>query len=165
MAESDSKLEVKLEEIERKIEEYTSSKGLSETNKVSIDEVREYLEMDRKELRSLSEEDCGEVAWVLGQTSLSIQRELNEQSAIIKWLEAQITKTIMPSINNYKAYSYVERKDAAVYDNTYAIEANRLKVRAEMRTTSLQYIAQEIKNLSSIILGIRDTKRRYKENA
>lgn len=157
-------LDNKLVEIEKSINEYTNAFGIF-NQELSLEEIKQYLAMDRKSLRSLSEEDCGEISWVLGQTALSIQKEINKQTAITKWLEAQINKTIAKQLNNYKAYSYEERKLCAINDNEYTTKASQLKVRAEMRISSLQYMSQEIKNLSSSILSIKDTKRRYKENA
>jgi hypothetical protein len=165
MGESDNGLEKKIEEIEAKLQEYTASKGVAKNNKLQYKDIEEYIQMDRKELRSLSEEDCGEIAYLLGQTSLEVQREINEKMAISKWLDAQITRTVADLTCNYKNYSYEGNRNAAIKDNDFARKANDLKTRIDVRVMSLQYIAQEVKNLSSIILSIRDTKRRNNQNA
>lgn len=165
MAEPDNSLDKKLAEVEAKLHEYTTSKGVGPNKKLQYKDIEDYIQMDRKELRGLSEEDCGEIAYLLGQTSLELQREINEKTAVSKWLDGQIIKAVSSQVNNYKNYSYEGNKNAAINDNDFASKANTIKNRYDVRILSLQYLAQEVKNLSSIILSIRDTKRRHNQNA
>lgn len=158
-------LNEKIKKVDAFLVKYAEEKGIFENKKLNIEEVKGYLQMDRNELRALSAEDCGEISYIVCQLALEIQREVNKQTAMEKWADAQINKAIADTITNYKIYNYDGQKQAAIKDNEYARKCLEVKMNAAIRVTDLQDMAKEIKNLGSILLDIRYTKIRFKENA
>ena len=158
-------LNEKIKKVEAFLTKYAEERCIFENKKLNIEEVKGFLQMDRNELRALSAEDCGEISYIVCQLALEIQREFNKQTAIEKWADAQINKTIADTITNYKIYSYEGQRQAAIKDNEYARKCLEVKTNASIRVTDLQSMAYEVKNLGSILLDIRQTKTRYKEHA
>jgi len=158
-------LEDKIKKVEGFLQKYAEERCIFENKKLNVEEIHGYMQMDRQELRALSADDCGEIAYLLGQLALEIQREVNKQTAIEQWLEAQINKTVADLVTNYKIFSYEGQKHAAIKDNEYARKCQDTKMNAIVRIKQLNYMSQEIKNLSGILMDIRQTKMRYKDNA
>jgi hypothetical protein len=158
-------LDEKIKKVEAFLTKYAEERCIFENKKLNIEEVKGYLQMDIDELRKLSAEDCGEISYIVCQLALEIQREVNKQGSMEKWADAQINKTIADTISNYKIYNYEGQKQAAIKDNEYARKCSEVKVNAGIRITDLQSMAYEVKNLGSILLDIRQTKMRFRENA
>jgi len=158
-------LDDKIKKVDAFLQKYAEERCIFENKKLNTEEIKGYLQMDRVELRALSADDCGEISYLLGQLALEIQREINKQTAIEKWLDAQINKTVADLVGNYKIYNYEGQKQAAIKDNEYARKCQEAKMNAVVRVSQLNYMSQEIKNLSGILMDIRQTKMRYKDNA
>lgn len=158
-------LDEKIKKVDAFLTKYAEERCIFENKKLNIEEVKGYLQMDRNELRALSAEDCGEISYIVCQLALEIQREVNKQNAMEKWANAQIDKTIADTISNYKIYNYEGQRQAAIKDNEYARKCLEVKVNAGIRVVDLESMAYQVKNLGSILLDIRHTKTRYKENA
>jgi hypothetical protein len=122
------------------------------------DELNNYLTMDRKSLESLSPEDCGQIAYRLGQYAFYIQRTINRETARYNWADETIKEVIADELNNYKGYGYVEKSIQAIKHNDKAEALNAIKKYAKQRTDRLLYIATSIKNLSDILLSIQRNK-------
>ena len=114
--------------------------------------------MDRKSLESLSPEDCGQIAYRLGQYAFYIQRTINRETARYNWADETIKEVIADELNNYKGYGYVEKSIQAIKHNDKAEALNAIKKYAKQRTDRLLYIATSIKNLSDILLSIQRNK-------
>lgn len=154
-----SKLEKRIAEVDNNLELYLNSLGVSENKKIKIDEIKEYLEMDRHELKKLSETDCLEIAYRLAQLSLEIQREHNRLTAKSKWAESQIKKLIADKVGGFKGYSYEERFHAAVKENDVASKLNVMVIDFNLKANSITFIANEIKNLANILQNLQREKR------
>jgi hypothetical protein len=158
-------LNEKIKKVDAFLVKYAEERCIFENKRLNIEEVKGYLQMDRNELRALSAEDCGEISFIICQLALEIQREVNKQNAMEKWADAQINKTIADTISNYKIYNYEGQRQAAIKDNEYARKCLEVKTNASIRVVDLESMAYQVKNLGSILLDIRHTKTRYKENA
>lgn len=124
----------------------------------SDQELQHYLSMSRDVLEKLTPEQCGEIAYRLGQFSFHIQRTINRENARFNWAEETIKEIIANDINNYKGYGYVEKSLQAIKNNSKASSINKIKKYAKQRSDRLCYLANGIKNLSDIIISIQKNK-------
>jgi hypothetical protein len=145
------------------LDEYENSISLSKylPEALPSDELNSYLTMNRNDLEKLAPEDCAQIAYRLGQYSFHIQRTLNRELARYNWAEETIKETIADEINNYKGYGYVEKYYQAVRHNDKALSLSNIRKYAKQRSDRLGYLANNIKNLSDIILNIQKTKVKH----
>ncbi|NDB60579.1 hypothetical protein EB001_19345 [bacterium] len=142
------------------LDEYEQSIGLPiyKNDLLPESELNEYLTMNRDSLEKLNPEDCAQISYRLGQFSFHIQRTLNRELARYNWAEDLIKETIADEINNYKGYGYVEKSGQAIKHNERALSLNNIKKFAKQRSDRLSYLANNLKNLSDILLSIQRNK-------
>ena len=121
-------------------------------------ELQDYLTMNRDVLEKLNPEDCAQIAMRLAQFAFHIQRSVNREIARHNWAEETIKEVIANEINNYKGYGYVEKSYQAIAGNERASALNNVKKYAKQRIDRLSYIANNLKNLSDILIAINKTK-------
>lgn len=142
------------------LDEYESGIGLPayQADAVPSSELNQYLTMPRDELEKLNPEDCAQISYRLGQFSFHIQRSINREIARHNWAEETTKEVIADEINNYKGYGYVEKSHQAIKHNEKASSLNNIKKYAKQRSDRLSYLANNIKNLSDILLSIQRNK-------
>lgn len=142
------------------LDEYENSIGLSEysNNIVNNAEINQYTSMSRDEIEKLNPEDCAQISYRLSQFAFYLQRSLNREIARYNWAEESIKEVIADEVNNYKGYGYIEKSLQAIKHNEKASGLNSIKKYAKQRSDRLQYLANNIKNLSDIMLSIQKTK-------
>lgn len=146
------------------LDEYEQSISLpvySNTYGVTEQEINTYLSMNRDEIEKLSPEDCAQISYRLAQFAFHVQRSINREIARQNWAEDAMKETIADEINNYKGYGYLEKSLQAVKHNDKAQALNNIKRYAQQRTDRLSYIANNLKNLSDIMLAIQKTKVKH----
>jgi hypothetical protein len=124
-------------------------------------ELQDYLTMNRDAIEKLAPEDCAQISMRLGQFAFHIQRTLNREIARHNWAEETIKEVIANEINNYKGYGYVEKSYQAIMGNERANTLNNIKKYAKQRMDRLGFLANNIKNLSDILLSIQRTKVKH----
>jgi hypothetical protein len=142
------------------LDEYENGIGLPVYNAeaLSSSELNNYLTMSRDELEKLGPEDCAQISYRLGQFSFHIQRSVNRELARYNWADEVIKETIADEVNNYKGYGYIEKAQQAIKHNDKATALNNIKKYAKQRSDRLSYLANNIKNLSDILLSIQRNK-------
>ena len=145
------------------LDEYEKSIGLSEYKDGSMpsDELNEYTTMNRDMIEKLTPEDCAQISYRLAQYSFHIQRTINREIARYNWADETIKETIADELNNYKGYGYVEKSGQAIKHNDKAQALNKIKVYAKQRSDRLSYLANNIKNLSDILLSVQKSKVKH----
>lgn len=138
------------------LDEYETSVGMPKyvSDSMPESELNHYLTMSRDSLEKLTVEDCGQIAYRLGQFAFHIQRTINRETARFNWAEETIKEIIADDINNYKGYGYVEKSSQAIKHNDKASSLQKIKKYAKQRSDRLTYIASSVKNLSDILLSI-----------
>lgn len=149
-----------LEYWDKILDEYEQSIGLSlhNNNTETSNELNEYLTMTRDVIEKLTPEDCAQIAYRLGQMSFHIQRTLNREIARHNWAEDTAKMVIADELNNYKGYGYIEKFYQAVKNNDRASSIYKIQKYAKQRMDRLSYLANNLKNLSDIILSIQRNK-------
>jgi hypothetical protein len=145
------------------LDEYEKTLGLSSYSPTLLPEteLNSYLSMNRDELEKLTPEDCAQIAYRLAQFAFHIQRTINREIARYNWAEENIKETIADEINTYKGYGYIEKSQQAIKHNDKASSLNNIKKYAKQRTDRLSYLANNIKNLSDILLSVQKTKVKH----
>lgn len=128
---------------------------------VTEQEINQYLTMNRNEVEKLTPEDCAQISYRLAQFSFHLQRTINREIARLNWSDESIKETIADEINNYKGYGFIEKSLQAIKHNDKASALNSIKKYAKQRIDRLSYIANNIKNLSDILLNIQKIKVQY----
>lgn len=153
-----------VEEWDKILDEYEKSIGLgSYLNNTQFDEaeLNNYFTMTRDYIEKITPEDCAQIAYRLAQYGFFIQRTLNREIARHNWAEETIKETIADEINNYKGYGFVEKSLQAIKHNDKAQALNKIKKYAKQRMDRLSYLANNIKNLSDVILAVQKTKVKH----
>lgn len=142
------------------LDDYEKGVGLPNYigDSISETELQEYLTMNRNVIEKLSPEDCAQISMRLGQFAFHIQRTINREIARHNWAEETIKETIAFDINNYKGYGYAEKSYQAIAGNDKAQALNKIKKYAKQRMDRLGYLANNLKNLSDILLSIQRNK-------
>lgn len=147
-------------EWDRILDEYETSVGVPKylSDALPETELNQYLTMSRDTLEKLTVEDCGQIAYRLGQFAFHVQRTINRETARFNWADETIKETIADDINNYKGYGYIEKSAQAIKHNDKASSLNKIKKYAKQRADRLTYLASSIKNLSDILISIQRLK-------
>lgn len=150
-------------EWDKVLDEYEQGIGISKyvSDSLPEDELNTYFKMSRDQIEKLTPDDCGQIAYRLGQFALHVQRSINRELARMNWAEETIKEVIADEVNTYKGYGYIEKSIQAIKHNERASALNKIKKYAKQRSDRLQYIANSIKNLSDIMLSISRTKVKH----
>lgn len=145
------------------LDNYEKGLGVPQYSQDSISEteLQEYLTMNRDILEKLNPEDCAQIAMRLGQFAFHVQRSLNREIARHNWADETIKEVIADEINNYKGYGYVEKSYQAIKHNEKASALNSIRKYAKQRMDRLGFLANNIKNLSDILLSIQRNKVKH----
>ena len=145
------------------LDNYEKGLGIPQYSQDSVSEteLQEYLTMNRDILEKLNPEDCAQIAMRLGQFAFHVQRSLNREIARHNWADETIKEVIADEINNYKGYGYVEKSYQAIKHNEKASVLNSIKKYAKQRMDRLGFLANNIKNISDILLSIQRTKVKH----
>ena len=150
-----------LEYWDKILDEYENSIGLPTLSVSQIEtseELNQYLTMSRDIIERLTPEDCAQISYRLGQMSFHIQRTLNREIARHNWAEDSTKTVIADELNNYKGYGYIEKFYQAVKNNDKANTLYKIQKYAKQRMDRLSYLANNLKNLSDILLSIQRNK-------
>tara|TARA_B100002019_G_C21274933_1_gene604909 strand:- start:10105 stop:10602 length:498 start_codon:yes stop_codon:yes gene_type:complete len=150
-----------LEYWDKILDEYENSTGLPNLSTSQIEnskELNQYLTMSRDVIEKLTPEDCAQISYRLGQMSFHIQRTLNREIARHNWAEDSAKMVIADELNNYKGYGYIEKFYQAVKNNDKANSLYKIQKYAKQRMDRLSYLANNLKNLSDILLSIQRNK-------
>lgn len=153
-----------VEEWDRVLDEYENSIGLgkySDVHNFTEDELNGYFVMSRDSIEKLTPEDCAQISLRLAQYAFFLQRTINREIARYNWAEESIKETIADEVNTYKGYGYIEKSLQAIKHNDKANGLNRIKKYAKQRMDRLSYLANNIKNLSDIIMAVQKTKVKH----
>tara|TARA_R110002012_G_scaffold72709_9_gene185681 strand:- start:52642 stop:53160 length:519 start_codon:yes stop_codon:yes gene_type:complete len=142
------------------LDEYENSVGLPTfLNEYRNIEATEYMHMTRGQIEKLSPQDCASAALILNELSFHVQRAYNREIARVNWAEDTIKSLIANDVQNYKGYSYAERLEQAVKNNSHASKLKRIKVYAKQRSDRMVFLSSSINNRSDIFLAIQRAKR------
>jgi hypothetical protein len=119
-----------------------------------------YLELTHEEISKMSAEQCGEAAGNIASYAIYIQRILNKERSILRWLEARINLEISPELNSYTGYySNEHRRAVAITNNAYAKELEEMRITSQMKVDMLEGLPYQMNQLCKVLLEVQATKR------
>ena len=157
-------LDERLQRLNTILDEYESKTGLGALTK--DEEVEKVLSLNYRILSSLSDEECGEMAFLMFQYAAYLQKENNRHSAVINWAKHYIDIEVGARVDQYagKFSSFEEKKVKIIADQTneYASKLSRVMMQAKVYYEETNFIANRVSQLGSCLLELQQTKRKNK---
>jgi len=150
----------KLFKIDTILDEYEKSVGLPACKSPGTeDELNKYFLMNRKEIESLTPEDCSEISVRLMQFGFYLQRLCNREKSRIIWVKQKLIEYIAKQLNSYDKFTKYDIKVALIIkEDNYAYDLQQILTYAEQRFTRLELLSLNIKNLSDVISSVKISK-------
>ena len=132
-----------MELVEQTLNEYEESCGLpSLKSPCEKDELEKYLLMNRDQIEKLSSEDCGQIAYRLGQFSFYLQRLHNREHARMAWATNKLNDTIATEIGSFDKFMKHDTKVSLIKQtNEFAKVVGQIVSYTEQRIQRLNFIA------------------------
>jgi|ETNvirenome_6_85_1030632.scaffolds.fasta_scaffold71466_2 hypothetical protein len=157
--ENTGKIESQWNEIDQLLNDYDERLCLKHIT--HSPEVEKILTISYVELKALSAERCGECAVLLAQYGIFVQKEINRQTAKMKWAEKGIHIMAAKYGKNYSQYMKFEEKQATIIsDNSAAFKLHKLKQISQAIVDELSYITSRINTMGQSFIELQNTKRR-----
>lgn len=137
----------------------------SYASKISINkfqnnqQVDKILESTEEERLCWSDEVLENKAFILFNFCAYLQRCLNQQTIKLKWAQSNLRVVYGRESKNYDRWSYVERQDSIIADNSAALVLHQIILNAETRIEQLSHIAQYVSSMANCLKDIGKSKR------
>lgn len=145
-----------LEETNEMLDDYERSLGIPRMTIGS--KIEDYLNLTREEIKKLSPEDCGEIAYIVARYAYYLQDKHNRQIANMNRAEANIKIIIADKIDQYTGYGYEEKKNKAIKDNELAMKLEYVRVNAKLRSDYLFMQAQRVEFMAKLLNDMKFIK-------
>jgi hypothetical protein len=153
------KVEEKWIEAEKILNDYSQSLGL---NAIAFNnESEKALNLTANEIKQLTPEEISIQSYILAHYSTFLQKEINRQTAKLKWANHNISVIVAKVGANYgdKWVKYEERKMLVVGDNEYAKILSDIALQASIRVEELSFLSSRISAMSDILDELHKTKK------
>jgi hypothetical protein len=149
--------ESKHQKVQALLDRYEKEVGLpTNTAPGTETELSTYLNMPRDQLAKLHPDECGEIAYRLGQFAVYLQRLVNKENSVSNWAELALNDIIAKAYNQYDKYTKYEMRLALVTnENNYAMSLHKIRTNALLRVERLNFLSTGLKNLSDTLLQIK----------
>ena len=153
-----------IQDIEQTLSQYEGKAGLNAIAPKS--DCLKYLDCNRETLEKLDSTECVYVSIEIMQYSLFVQRLYNREKSRRDWALANIRVSIANEINQYKAYSYEEKKNMAIANNAFASNLDKYVTICQAKMTRLEGLADKLGYLSRTFENLikyknRDEKEKF----
>jgi hypothetical protein len=149
----------RLGQLDRILDDFERPLGISVVGEDEItQEARRLLQLPPDAVRKFSARDCCVAAYVLSQYTHRLQQAINREQCRVTWAENSIRRLIAPRINNYRGYSFEERRLQAIYDDEAAQEYESTRVRSQLRIDRINYLANKTDNMIKSLLSMKNIK-------
>lgn len=143
--------------IEEALDKYERKNGLAQIHLTS--EADKYFAMSLREINELSEKECGNASYLLGQMAYNIQRAINKESGMLTWAKDKLPLLLAGLTDNYPGKSYEERKMSAIREHENLRKIYTIQTQCQQKIDTLNYLSSRIDNLSRILLKLQEMKR------
>ena len=148
-----------LAHFEKLIDSYVSKQGIHRIE--YNEEALKILNMKSFELKALTSQECGELAFALSQYALYVQQQINDQNARVNWAKNNIKSIVAKNSGQFDRYMKYEEKEYAVIANDeYASKINDILSYAQAASDKLAYMAGRIQSLGNTLIELQRSKRR-----
>lgn len=157
---AEQKIDERMEEVNKALDEYENKIGLPALAPPGAEEeLNRYLNMNRDELRTLSQVECGEIAYRLAQFSLYVQRLINKEKARRTWAGNIAKQTIAPLLSSYDKYTkYSVKVDLISRENSTLTKLRNIMRYARQRIQRLEFVSNGIRFMAETLTDLRRAK-------
>lgn len=142
------------------LNEYAKKVGINRfQNKGDVDSILESTESERE---LLSEIELINKAFTLHNYGAYIQRCINQQQIKLKWAQANIRVLYGRETPKYDRFSYQEKQDATIANDSSIFTLHKIIMNAETRIAQLYDISKFISNMANDLVEMAKTKRSHK---
>lgn len=142
-------IEDRVKQLNEILDRYEDELGLPKfvPNNPNHDKIKEYLNMSREVLEALSPISCAEIATMLVNYSIHVQRASNRENAVKGWAEKSMGYYIAPKVKNYRG-SFDHQEMQAIREDDYSQKLLSIITKAQERIDRLSFVANGIKSLA-----------------
>jgi hypothetical protein len=109
------------------------------------------MPLDR--VKTLTQQELFDRAYVLYGYSSYIQDEINKNKIVLDWCNDQLEKLVAENLHNFDQYTKHEvKRQSIIMENTYAAKCDQMRAIAEARLQSLEGKVYELKRKGDILL-------------
>lgn len=140
----------KFEEIENYLNKYEENLGLNS---------KKYLVLTDEQISRLMPCELDEYSADLANFGVFLQKEINKQTSKITFADSNIKRIVALEGNNYKTWSYEERKNLVIQGNESAKEYEKFRVYSQMKLDRLAYLPTKLSILGDKLERMANGKR------
>tara|TARA_R110000824_G_scaffold282601_13_gene470903 strand:- start:92 stop:580 length:489 start_codon:yes stop_codon:yes gene_type:complete len=156
--ESKNSAKEQLEKLDSVLDEYELSLGIPKFNSDFYDDTaKDYLQLSRHQIETLTPEQCSEAALLLSSLSFHLQRSYNREIARVNWADQVLKSAIAGREQQYRG-SWESQFNQAVKEDDYTRKILTIKRYAQQRADRINYLSSSIKNISDIFLSVQRAK-------
>jgi hypothetical protein len=159
MEEQPKTLQDKINFINKHLDKFEEDLGLPQfvSPHSNTEEIRKYLNMSREELEALSPGSCAEIAFIVSNYSVYLQRAYNRELAILNWAQKNLHYNAVSRCQNYKG-SFTQQESLAAKDDDYCQQLLKLISQKTLKIDRLQFVANGVKGLSGELNRLQQSK-------
>lgn len=139
------------------LDEYASKVSINKfKNNESVDEI---LESSEEQRLSWTDEILENKAFILFNYSAYLQRCINQQQIKLKWAQSNLRVLYGRESGKYDRWSYIERQDSILGENSGALALHQIILNAEARIAQLDHITQFVSQMGHCLKDLAKSKR------
>ena len=156
-------LELKVDEAIKKI--HAELDSLNETACLRIMPVADismYINYDDEILKHMDADEIGTAAYMVSRHAAYVKKLSNRHNAIARWAKSALNTLAVKRAKEYVDVKYLKMEEkvaVVVAENDYARELNKHMMAAELKTTELYDLYDQLNKLSDKLTEIQRTKR------
>jgi hypothetical protein len=151
------RVNTRVQELYGNLTEFYRKSGIGDVTQST--HASQYMNMTEKEMRALTDQDCGEAATSLAQMAFNVQKEYNYHAALANRLRGAVTQMITKEVARMVGSSYEERKQKAIRDNEITNQLDLKAAEHQMKADSLVFLAKHIESVANKFTELGKSKR------
>lgn len=147
-----------LKQLEEELDAFSRKNGMSGFMYNPM--IDECLALTYEQMSKMDREECCKRAFILAQYGTYIQKQINRENAKLSWLDENISRIVAQECDSYgdKYTKYEVKRELVLSKNSAAEELNNLAKMCRVKIKDFDFIASNIKFMSSILLDLASSK-------
>ena len=104
--------------------------------------------------------ECGEISYILNAFAFHLQKEINKEQSRVNWAQAKIDLKVGDLAQQYKGYSYEERKRQAINNDDILRKLEEIRRYAQTRLDRLSYLPGQVNKMANSLEQLQRSKKR-----
>lgn len=153
-------IESQLAKIEKELDEYESKLGLPSYNVPEDFQIGKYIYMPQEQREKLTSEECCSAASLLESMAFHINRALNREKAIVKYIQHVLNRMVARTAGNFYG-SWDSQRYQAIENDSAATKLNNIMNEREQRIERLSYTSNSLKSIAASYINIQRIKVKH----